>query len=156
MSTTRPSTRRGDTFDERLARGLRVRFPDQLGSIGDASLVVKTVEDALAAGGGTNSTSSGANAKPSRRGGAGAATTTTTPKKTQPMKSISTPLQKIVGAAEMSRGDVTKAVWNYAKTNGLNTGKIISLDSNLKGVFGNRGSIDGFKDMQKLLTPHLT
>ena len=154
MSTTRPSTRRGDTFDERLARGLRVRFPDQLGSIGDASLVVKTVEDALAAGGGTNSTSSGANAKPSRRGGA--ATTTTTPKKTQPMKSISTPLQKIVGAAEMSRGDVTKAVWNYAKTNGLNTGKIISLDSNLKGVFGNRSTIDGFKDMQKLLTPHLT
>ncbi len=156
MSTTRPSTRRGDTFDERLARGLRVRFPDQLGSIGDASLVVKTVEDALTAGGGTNSTSSGANAKPSRRGGAGAATTTTTPKKTQPMKSISTPLQKIVGVAEMSRGDVTKAVWNYAKTNRLNTGKIISLDSNLKGVFGNRGSIDGFKDMQKLLTPHLT
>ena len=154
MSTTRPSTRRGDTFDERLARGLRVRFPDQLGSIGDASLVVKTVEDALAAGGGI--ASSGANAKPSRRGGASATTTTTTPKKTQPMKSISTPLQKIVGAAEMSRGDVTKAVWNYAKTNGLNTGKIISLDSNLKGVFGNRGSIDGFKDMQKLLTPHLT
>ena len=154
MSTTRPSTRRGDTFDERLARGLRVRFPDQLGSIGDASLVVKTVEDALAAGGGI--ASSGANAKPSRRGGTGAATTATTPKKTQPMKSISTPLQKIVGAAEMSRGDVTKAVWNYAKTNGLNTGKIISLDSNLKGVFGNRGTIDGFKDMQKLLTPHLT
>ena len=154
MSTTRPSTRRGDTFDERLARGLRVRFPDQLGSIGDASLVVKTVEDALAAGGGI--ASSGANAKPSRRGGASATTTTTTPKKTQPMKSISTPLQKIVGVAEMSRGDVTKAVWNYAKTNGLNTGKIISLDSNLKGVFGNRGSIDGFKDMQKLLTPHLT
>lgn len=154
MSTTRPSTRRGDTFDERLARGLRVRFPDQLGSIGDASLVVKTVEDALAAGGGI--ASSGANAKPSRRGGASATTTTTTPKKTQPMKSISTPLQKIVGVAEMSRGDVTKAVWNYAKTNRLNTGKIISLDSNLKGVFGNRGSIDGFKDMQKLLTPHLT
>ena len=151
----RSSTRHGDTFDERLARGLRLRFPDYLGDIGDATAVVRTVQEALR-NGDAAAAPVRARAEAEPKATTSSRSSAKTQKRAQPTKTVSKELQKIVGVSEISRGDATKAIWAYAKSHQLNRGKLITVDSVLRGVFGDRATIDGFKDMQKLLTPHLT
>ena len=74
----------------------------------------------------------------------------------QAEKTLSKELAAICGFAKASRGQVVKAVWAYAKANGLHEGKVIKIDKTLSGVFGKKKSIDAFKEMQQPLSAHLS
>ena len=66
-------------------------------------------------------------------------------------------LAKIVGGGSMTRAEVTKKVWEYIRTNGLQDAtnkRNINADDNLKTVFGGKGSVSMF-EMTKLVNQHL-
>lgn len=74
-----------------------------------------------------------------------------------PSYPLSADLEKIVGSSELSRGDVTKRVWDYIKKNELqdaNNKRQINPDKDLAKVFGSDASIDMFK-MAGLLNAHI-
>lgn len=82
------------------------------------------------------------------------------PKKTRtmPVYKLSADLAAIVGTAELSRGDVTKKVWDYIKSHHLqdaNNKRLIVPDEALAKVFGSKAPIDMFK-MAALLNPHIS
>ncbi|KAJ3697091.1 hypothetical protein LUZ61_000796 [Rhynchospora tenuis] len=69
---------------------------------------------------------------------------------------ISAELQELVGAPEMARTDVIKAVWAYIKENNLQDPekkRIIVCDEKLKKVLGGKDRVD-FLEVSKLLNPH--
>jgi len=86
---------------------------------------------------------------------------TTEPKvkktRVMPVYKLSPTLAELVGAPELSRGDVTKKIWDYIKTNQLQdttNKRIIKPDAALTKVFGSSEPIDMFK-MAGLLNPHI-
>jgi chromatin remodeling complex protein RSC6 len=64
-------------------------------------------------------------------------------------------LAAVVGNKPMPRTEVTKKVWEYIKKNGLQDGRTINADANLKKVFGGRSQVTMF-DMTKLISKHLS
>lgn len=81
------------------------------------------------------------------------------PKKTRAMPTyrLSSDLSQIVGTTELTRGDVTKKVWDYIKAHGLqdeNNKRVIKPDAQLAKVFGSQEPIDMFK-MAGLLSKHM-
>lgn len=81
------------------------------------------------------------------------------PKKTRAMPAyhLSPELSAIVGSSELSRGEVTKKVWDYIKANNLQDAtnkRLIQPDAALAKVFGTSESIDMFK-MAGLLNGHI-
>ncbi|KAF3338118.1 protein TRI1 [Carex littledalei] len=86
-----------------------------------------------------------------------------TKKKKQPRQSgimkprrLSPELQELVGAAEMARTEVIKAVWAYIKGNNLQDPekkRIIVCDGKLKKVFDGKDRVD-FLEVSRLLNPH--
>lgn len=88
-------------------------------------------------------------------------TKTTEKKKTtraQPTFHLSAPLAAVVGEKELSRGDVTKKMWDYIKANGLQdkeNKRLIRPDAKLKAVLGTDQPVDMLK-LAGLLSPHLS
>ncbi len=88
----------------------------------------------------------------------------TTPKPARKLNpALSKPVQpdeilaKVVGATPLSRGELTKKLWEYIKANGLQdqTKKTnINADENLKAVFGGRTQVTMF-EMTKLVSAHV-
>jgi len=66
-------------------------------------------------------------------------------------------LAKIVGATPLSRSDVTKKLWDYIKSKGLQDQKnkrMINADDNLKAVFGGKTQVSMF-EMTSLVNKHI-
>ena len=66
-------------------------------------------------------------------------------------------LAAVVGAAALTRADLTKKVWAYIKRNGLQDTKNrrnINADDKLKAVFGGKGTVNMF-EMTKLVNKHV-
>ena len=66
-------------------------------------------------------------------------------------------LAEVVGAKPMPRTEVTKKLWAYIKTNGLQDKKnkrMINADDSLKPIFGGKATVSMF-DMTKLVSKHL-
>ena len=81
----------------------------------------------------------------------------TTKKSTAPLMQLSPELSAIVGEKELSRGQVTKKVWEYIKAHDLQDPKnkrLIVPDAKLAKVFGNKNSIDMLK-LAGVLGKHL-
>lgn len=77
--------------------------------------------------------------------------------RTMPSLSLSGELGDIVGASELTRGDVLKKVWDYIKQNNLQDSKnkrLILPDAKLAKVFGNNEPMDMFK-MTAILSKHM-
>lgn len=75
----------------------------------------------------------------------------------QPTNPLSEELANIVGAKELSRGEVTKKVWDYIKAHKLQDEKnkrLIRPDESLAKVFGSQEPIDMFK-IAGLLSKHM-
>jgi len=72
----------------------------------------------------------------------------------KPMKP-SADLAQVIGDKPIPRTEVTKKVWEYIKKNGLQDGRTINADANLKKVFGGKGQVTMF-DMTKLISKHLS
>lgn len=85
-------------------------------------------------------------------------TTKTTKKaRTMPVSRLSPELAAVVGAEELSRGDVMKKLWDYIKQHGLQDAKDkrkIVPDAALKKIFGQSEPVDMFK-LAALISPHL-
>lgn len=78
--------------------------------------------------------------------------------RTMPPYTLSGDLAEVVGTNELTRGEVTKKIWDYIKANDLQdpaNKRIIRTDAKLAKVFGTKEPIDMFK-MAGLLNPHLT
>lgn len=81
------------------------------------------------------------------------------PKKTRTMPSnpLSPDLADLVGASELSRGEVTKKVWNHIKANNLQdpaNKRLIVPDEKLAKIFGSTEPVDMFK-MTSLINKHI-
>ena len=66
-------------------------------------------------------------------------------------------LAKIVGAAQLTRAEVTKKVWDYIKANKLQDSenrRQINADDNLRPIFGGKAQVSMF-EMTKLVNYHL-
>jgi chromatin remodeling complex protein RSC6 len=66
-------------------------------------------------------------------------------------------LAKVVGSTPLSRGELTKKLWEYIKKNGLQdqTKKTnINADEALKAVFGGKSQVTMF-EMTKLVSQHV-
>jgi chromatin remodeling complex protein RSC6 len=66
-------------------------------------------------------------------------------------------LSRIVGSAPLSRSDVTKKLWDYIKSKGLQDQKnkrMINADENLKAVFGGKTQVSMF-EMTSLVNKHI-
>jgi len=66
-------------------------------------------------------------------------------------------LAAIVGAAQLTRAELTKKIWAYIKRNGLQDSKNrrnINADDKLKPVFGGKGTVNMF-EMTKLVNKHV-
>lgn len=66
-------------------------------------------------------------------------------------------LAKIVGAAPLSRADVTKRLWDYIKSHNLQdpkNKKMINSDDALKAVFAGKATVSMF-EMTSLVNKHL-
>ncbi len=78
-------------------------------------------------------------------------------KKPPKLMVMSSSLAAVVGASEMSRGDVVRKMWEYIKANSLqnpdNKRKIL-IDEKLKPLFGDRKSLD-MMQMSKFLQKHM-
>lgn len=77
--------------------------------------------------------------------------------RTMPSYSLSAELIAIVGAPELTRGDVTKKVWDYIKAHNLQdetNKRLIKPDALLAKVFGSKEPVDMFK-MAGLLNKHI-
>ncbi len=89
---------------------------------------------------------------------------TTVPKEPKEKKARAMPIYKLtpllselVGAPELSRGDVTKKVWDYIKEHQLQdttNKRLIKPDAALAKVFGTNETVDMFK-IAGLLNPHI-
>ncbi len=78
-------------------------------------------------------------------------------KRAMPTYRLSAELKAIVGDSELTRGDVTKKVWDYIKANNLQdtaNKRIIRPDAALGKVFGSSEPVDMFK-MAGLLNKHI-
>ena len=74
-----------------------------------------------------------------------------------PVYPLSEELTAVVGTSELSRGEVTKKVWDYIKSHGLQDNankRLIRPDHRLALLFGSPEPIDMFK-MAKLLSTHI-
>lgn len=85
----------------------------------------------------------------------------TSPKKPNGLQKVLKPspeLAGVIGAAELSRGEVVSKMWAYIKSNNLqnpaNKREIIA-DAKLKPVFGGKDKVDMF-EMNKHLAKHLS
>ena len=79
-------------------------------------------------------------------------------KRTMPTYALSKPLAKLLGAEQLSRGEVTKQIWEYIKKNKLQdtqNKRLIHPDEALAEIFGSKEAVDMFK-MAGLISPHLT
>lgn len=66
-------------------------------------------------------------------------------------------LAKVIGSTPLSRGEMTKKLWEYIKKNGLQdpTKKTnINADEALKAVFGGKSQVTMF-EMTKLVSAHV-
>lgn len=66
-------------------------------------------------------------------------------------------LAAIVGSDPLTRGEVTKRVWDYIKANNLQDEKNrrnINADAKLKPIFGGKAQVSMF-EMTKLVNGHL-
>ena len=66
-------------------------------------------------------------------------------------------LAAVIGSTPVSRGELTKKVWDYIKKNGLQdkTKKtLINADAALKAVFGGKGQVTMF-EMTKHISGHI-
>ena len=66
-------------------------------------------------------------------------------------------LAKVVGSEPLTRGELTKKVWDYIKKNSLQDEKkktLINADENLKAVFGGKAQVTMF-EMTKLVSGHV-
>lgn len=66
-------------------------------------------------------------------------------------------LAKVIGSTPLSRGEMTKKLWEYIKKNGLQdqTKKTnINADEALKAVFGGKAQVTMF-EMTKLVSQHV-
>ena len=69
----------------------------------------------------------------------------------------SSTLAAIIGAAQITRAELTKKIWAYIKRNGLQDQKNkrnINADDKLKAVFGGKGVVNMF-EMTKLVNKHV-
>ena len=70
---------------------------------------------------------------------------------------LSADLAGIVGATSLSRGELTKRIWDYIKKNGLQDQKNrrqINADAKLKVIFGGKSQVSMF-EMTKLVNKHV-
>jgi len=70
---------------------------------------------------------------------------------------LSADLAAIVGADSLSRGELTKRIWDYIKKNGLQDQKNrrqINADAKLKVIFGGKAQVSMF-EMTKLVNKHI-
>jgi chromatin remodeling complex protein RSC6 len=81
----------------------------------------------------------------------------------KPNPALSKPVQPddvlaaVVGSTPLSRGELTKKLWDYIKANGLQdqTKKTnINADEKLKAVFGGKSQVTMF-EMTKLVSAHI-
>ncbi|TDU80912.1 SWIB/MDM2 domain-containing protein [Prosthecobacter fusiformis] len=86
---------------------------------------------------------------------------TKTPRKPNPalMKPVQPDevLAAVVGSTPLSRGELTKKVWDYIKAKGLQDEKkktLINADEALKKVFGGKAQVTMF-EMTKLISGHV-
>ena len=66
-------------------------------------------------------------------------------------------LAKVIGSTPLSRGEMTKKLWEYIKKNGLQDQKNkrnINADATLKVVFGGKATVNMF-EMTKLVSKHV-
>ena len=66
-------------------------------------------------------------------------------------------LAAVVGAGQVTRGDVVSKIWAYIKKNSLQDSKnrrMINSDDKLKDVFGGKKQVSMF-EMTKLVNKHL-
>ncbi|MES2736256.1 MAG: SWIB/MDM2 domain-containing protein [Verrucomicrobiota bacterium] len=66
-------------------------------------------------------------------------------------------LAAVVGSTPLSRGELTKKVWDYIKAKGLQDEKkktLINADAALKAVFGGKEQVTMF-EMTKLISGHV-
>lgn len=80
-----------------------------------------------------------------------------TKKRNMPAYLLSEELAAIVGEKELSRGEVTKRLWDYIKSHSLqdaNNKRLIKPDAALGKVFGSQDPIDMMK-IAGLLSPHI-
>jgi len=66
-------------------------------------------------------------------------------------------LAAVVGSTPVSRGELTKKVWDYIKKNGLQDAKkktLINADDAMKAVFGGKSQVTMF-EMTKLISGHV-
>jgi len=66
-------------------------------------------------------------------------------------------LAAVVGSTPLSRGELTKKVWDYIKKNGLQDQKNkrnINADALLKPIFGGKSQVTMF-EMTKLVSSHV-
>jgi upstream activation factor subunit UAF30 len=67
-------------------------------------------------------------------------------------------LSPIVGGEAMPRSEVTKKLWDYIKSHGLQNSvnkRMIDADDNLRAIFGGRDQVSMF-EMTALVSKHLT
>lgn len=70
---------------------------------------------------------------------------------------LSPELSSIVGATSLSRGELTKRIWDYIKKNGLQDQKNrrnINADDKLRPVFNGRSTVNMF-EMTSLVSKHV-
>ena len=86
----------------------------------------------------------------------------TTPKR-KPNPALMKPVQPdealaaIVGSTPLSRGEMTKKLWDYIKLHGLQdqqNKRNINADDKLKAVFGGKSQVSMF-EMTKLVSKHV-
>jgi len=66
-------------------------------------------------------------------------------------------LAAVIGSTPVSRGELTKKVWDYIKKNGLQDKPkktLIKADEALKAVFGGKGQVTMF-EMTKHISGHI-
>jgi len=64
-------------------------------------------------------------------------------------------LSAVVGGDPIPRTEITKRVWAYVKKNGLQDGRNINADENLKKIFNGKGKVTMF-EMTSLVNKHLS
>jgi chromatin remodeling complex protein RSC6 len=64
-------------------------------------------------------------------------------------------LAKVVGEKPIPRTEITKRLWAYIKGNGLQNGRNINADDNLRAVFGGKSTVTMF-EMTKLVSKHVS
>ena len=87
----------------------------------------------------------------------------TTKKTRKPNAALMKPVQpddilaKVVGSKPLTRGELTKKVWDYIKKNKLQDAKkktLINADDSLKAVFGGKKQVTMF-EMTKHVSSHV-